>query len=87
MHCASMCCIPPSVIEQNFLLSHAVAHDAVVVTEDSLRDIITQLCWSTTKCQQSDPSGSVASLSLLTFILDRLLARKLNLLYKKDQLG
>ncbi len=69
------------------LLSRAVAHNAVVVIESNLRNVIAKLCWSTGKFQQASPSGSAAALSLLNCMLDRLLARKLDLLYKQDHLG
>lgn len=69
------------------LLSRAVAHDAVLVIEGSLRNVIAEFWWSTSKFQRANPSGSAAALSLLTCMLDRLLARKLDLLYKQDHLG
>ena len=69
------------------LISRAISQDAVVVIESCLRNIIAELCWSNSKAQQADPSGYGTSLSLLTYMLDRLLARKLNLLFKQDHLG
>ena len=59
------------------LISRAISQDAVVVIESSLRNLIAELCWSNGK----------PSLSLLTYTLDRLLAWKLDLLYKQDSLG
>ena len=69
------------------LISHAIFQDAVAVIEICLRDVIAELCWSTSKAQRANPSGYGTSLSLLTYMLDRLLARKLDLLYKQDHLG
>lgn len=69
------------------LVSRTVAHDAVVVIEGSIRNVIAELRWSNSIYQQANPSGSAATLSLLTCMLDCLLARKVDLLYKKDHLG
>lgn len=66
------------------LISRAISQDAVVVIESCLRNIIAELCWNT---QQANPSDYRTFLSLLTYMLDRLLDRKLNLLYKQDHLG
>ncbi len=71
----------------DILLSRTTAHDAVVVIEDSLQDVIAELCWSINKSQQAGLFGSAEAFSLLVFIFDRLLARKLDLLYKEDHLG
>ena len=64
------------------LISSAISQDAVVVIESCIRNVIAEL-----KAQQASPSGYGKSLSLLTYMLDHLLARKLNLLYKQDHLG
>ncbi len=69
------------------LISRAISQDAVVVIESCLRNVIAELCWSTSIAQQANPSSYGTSLSLLTYVLDRLLARKLDLLYKQDYLG
>ena len=69
------------------LISRAISQDAVVVIESCIRKVIVELCWLTSKAQQANPSGYKTSLSLLTYILDRLLSRKLDLLYKQDHLG
>lgn len=69
------------------LISRAISQDAVVVIENCLRNVIAELCWSTSIAQQANPSGYGTSLSLLTYMLDRLLAKKVNLLYKQDHLG
>ena len=66
------------------LISRAISQDAVVVIESCLRNVIAELCWN---AQQPNPSDYRTSLSLLTCMLDRLLDRKLNLLYKQDHLG
>ena len=66
------------------LISSAMSQDAVEVIESCLRNVIAELCWKT---QQTNPSDYGTSLSLLTYMLDRLLARKLNILYKQDPLG
>lgn len=65
------------------LISRAISQNAVVVIESCIRNVIAELCWS----KRANPSGYGTSLSLLTFMLDRLLARKLDLLYKQDHLG
>ncbi len=69
------------------MISRAISQDAVVVIESCIRNVIAELCWSTSKAQQANPSTDGTSLSLLTYILDRLLARNLDLLYKQDHLG
>ena len=69
------------------LISRAISQDAVIVIESCLRNIIAELCWSTNKAQQANPFGYGTSLSLLTYMLDHLLTRKLDLLYKQDHLG
>ena len=66
------------------LISRAISQDAVVVIENGFRNVIAGLCWNT---QQANPSDYRTSLSLLTYMLDRLLDRKLDLLYKQDHLG
>lgn len=68
------------------LISHAISQDAVIVIESCLRNIIAELCWSASKAQQANPFGYGTSLSLLTYMLDHLLARKLDFLYKQDHL-
>lgn len=69
------------------LISRAISQDAVVVIESCLRYIIAELCWSTSIAQQAKPSSYGTCLSLLTYMLDHLLARKLDILYKQDHLG
>lgn len=69
------------------LISHAVSHDVVVVIQSCLRNVITELCCSSNKAPQANSSGHGTSCSLLTYMLDRLLARKLDLLYEQDHLG
>lgn len=69
------------------LISLAISQDAVAVIESCLRNVIAELCWSTSKAQRANLSGYVTSLSLLTYMLDSLLARKLDILYKQDPLG
>ena len=88
LHVLFQCSVPPSQHSWvDVWLSRAVTHDAVVVIEDNLRNVITDFCWSTSKFRQADPSGPAAALSLLNCMLDRLFAMKLNLLYKQDHLG
>jgi len=88
LHVLFQCSLPCSQHSWvDVLLSRAVAHDAVIVIEVGLRNVIAEFGRSTSTFQQADPSGSAAALSLLTCMLDRLLARKLDLLYKQDHLG
>lgn len=69
------------------LISRSISQDAVAVIESCLRDVIVELCWSTSKVQQVTPYKYGTSLSLLTYMLDRLLAEQLDLLYKHDRFG
>ena len=88
LHVLFQCSMPcPQHSWVDVLLSHAFAYDAVKVIEASLRNVIAEFCWSTKKSQHMDPYGSAAALSLLNCILDRLLAKKLNLLDKQDHVG
>ena len=69
------------------LISRAISQGTIVVIEDWIRKVIAELCWSNSKTQQAKPSNYGTFLSLLTYILDYLLARKIDLLYKQDDLG
>ncbi|KAL8726874.1 MAG: hypothetical protein Q9166_006426 [cf. Caloplaca sp. 2 TL-2023] len=69
------------------LISRSISQDAVAVIESCLRDIIVELCWSASKAQQATPYSYRTSLAQLTYMLDRLQAEKLDLLYKQDRFG
>ena len=69
------------------LLSRAVTYDAVKVIERGLQNVIAEFCWLNSESQQIDSHRSSATLSLLTCILDRALARKLHFLDEQDHLG
>lgn len=83
LHVLSQCSIRCSYHSWvDVLISRAISQDAVVVIESCIRNVIAEL-----KAQQANPTSYGTSLSLLTYMLDRLLARKLDLLYKQDHLG
>lgn len=69
------------------LISHAISSGTVAVIENCVRYVIDELCWSTSKSQKTNSSGYKTSLSLLIHMLETLLARNIDVLYKVDDLG
>lgn len=69
------------------LISRAVSFDAIPAIENYLRDVIIKLGRRLSKKQQMTPPVHKKSLSQLAIILDRLLDKRLNLLYRQDDLG
>lgn len=69
------------------LISNAISSGTVTVIENCVRYVIDELCWSTSKSQKTNLSGYRSSLSLFIYMLDSLLARKIEVLYKVDNLG
>jgi glycerophosphodiester phosphodiesterase len=81
----SIRCLSQSWVD--VLISRAISRNAVVVIESCLRNVIVELGRGPSKEQQATPSGHEKSISLLSYMLDRLLARELNVLSKQDYLG
>lgn len=69
------------------LISRAISLDAVLVIENCLRDAVIKLGRGLSRRRQTIPSDHELSLFLLTYILERLLAIRLNILYGQDYLG
>ncbi|KAH8784838.1 hypothetical protein F5882DRAFT_518383 [Hyaloscypha sp. PMI_1271] len=83
--CSIQCCSKSSWVD--VLISRAISLDAVLAIEDCLRDAVVKLGRAQSRRQQMTPSDHELSLPLLTYILDRLLAKGLNLLYRQNYLG
>ena len=83
--CSIQCCSKSSWVD--VLISRAISLDAVLAIEDCLRDAVVKLGRAQSRRQQMTPSDHELSPPLLTYILDRLLAKGLNLLYRQDYLG
>lgn len=77
-------CISKSWIE--ILISSTVSLDAVAVIESCIRKIIVELGQGKNK-QLGIPSDYQRHLCLLSYMLEQLFARKLNLLFRQDYLG
>ena len=71
----------------DILISHAISLGTVAVIEKCVRYVIDELYCSTGKPQKTNPSGYTTSLSLSIYMLDSLLARRLDVLHKVDSLG
>ncbi|XMA09117.1 hypothetical protein WAI453_001908 [Rhynchosporium graminicola] len=69
------------------LVSSAISLDLVVVIEEGLRTLILEIGRSTSNELRATPSDHEKSISVLGYILDQLLSRKVDLVSKRDHLG